>query len=542
MNKKDLYRAIGNIDDEYTVVKRRNNGTVNHENIEVVNEAEGGNAMVVSVRRRKILPHLLAAVLILAVGVSVAVAVGTGLQKDNDINDETIQNEEIADENEELIEENHDEDTQNEDASDDMIPDDDNMNGQASCIYEMNPDTGEYELVFVCTDENNTVPEFAEDFQNPEVIPWSVETALDEISDYLMETNNLDTRDHGTVMFANGGYRLYLTTDRKLQTYLDDKYKDWYYFPESLSNEGDMIQSAIAVMDYEGHILGVEGKIGEKAAEDNRGFNFAYEGGRHIGSAITPVTVYGYAVENGLLTPETEFYDEPLSLGIIPDVDYWPRNFDGAPSGGYYPAKYFFKQSINTLPAQILYNNGNSLVEEIYDFATKKLHLDLEPEDADYAPLAMGWTYTGPGLINLANAYMPYGNGGRYYKASIISRLEDAETGEILIDNENRDYEQAVSEETAYIMNDMLSEVIRNGTGTAASLENAPVAGKTGAVEDWRDLTFVGLTPDYVSAMWIGYDLGGNSWAIESINSAGLWKNVFGDYADENWSGASFPK
>lgn len=528
MNKKDLYRAIGNIDDEYTVVKRRNNGTVNHENIEVVNEAEGGNAMVVSVRQRKILPHLLAAVLILAVGVSVAVAVGTGLQKDNDINDETIQNEETADENEEMIEENQDEDIQNEDT-----PDENNMNDQASCIYEMNPDTGEYEIVFVCPYGNRTTDE---------VIPWSVETALNEISDYLMETNNLDTRDEGTAMFADGGYRLYLTTDRKIQAHLDDGYKDWYYFPESLSDEGQMIQSAFVVMDYEGHILGVEGKIGEKATEDNRGFNFAYEGGRQIGSAITPVTVYGYAVENGLLTPETEFYDEPLPLGTISDVDYWPRNFDGAPSGGYYPAKYFFKQSINTLPAQILYNNGNSLVEEIYDFATKKLHLDLEPEDADYAPLAMGWTNLGPGVINLANAYMPYGNGGRYYKASIISRLEDAETGEILIDNENRDYEQAVSEETAYIMNDMLSEVIRNGTGTAALLENTPVAGKTGAVEDWRDLTFVGLTPDYVSAMWIGYDLGGNSWAIESANSSAIWKNVFGDYADENWSGASFPK
>jgi len=144
-------------------------------------------------------------------------------------------------------------------------------------------------------------------------------------------------------------------------------------------------------------------------------------------------------------------------------------------------------------------------------------------------------------MVNLANAYMPYGNGGLYYKASIINKAVDVKTGEIIIDNENRQGEQAVSEDTAYIMNKLLRKVITDGTGTAAQLWNVPVAGKTGTTEDWRDITFVGLTPDTVSALWIGYDVGMNRWAIEGANSAGIWKRVYGNYANEHAVKGDFP-
>ncbi|WP_044974576.1 transglycosylase domain-containing protein [Ruminococcus sp. HUN007] len=381
-----------------------------------------------------------------------------------------------------------------------------------------------------------------EEFENPAVLSWPLETALNEIGDYLKEKNNLESRQQGLEMFNSGGYKLYLSTDREMQEYLDEKYEDWYYFPESLSTEGQMIQSAIAVMDYKGHILALEGKLGKKTSADNRGFNAAYEGGRQPGSTIKPVTTYGYAIENNIMTYSSFYYDQYLPYGAVPGFDYWPHNYDGAPSGGYYPVYYFLKQSINTLPAQIVYNDGDNRARAVFDFATRKLHLDLDPEwDVDYAPLCIGATNTGPSVINLANAYMPFGNRGRYYKASIISKCVDVMTGDCIINNEKRDYEQAVSEETAYIMNRLMENVITDGTGTAAALWNTPLVGKTGTSEDWRDISFVGLTPDYISAIWIGYDRGTNSWAIEGANSAGIWKSVFGYYADEHASGDDFP-
>ena len=381
-----------------------------------------------------------------------------------------------------------------------------------------------------------------DEFENPAILSWPLETALNEIGDYLKEKNNLESRAEGLEMFNSGGYKLYLSSDREMQEYLDEKYEDWYYFPEAESSEGQMIQSAIAVLDYKGHILALEGKLGKKEVSDNRGFNAAYEGGRQPGSTIKPVTTYGYAIENNIMTYSSFYYDQYLPYGVVPGFDYWPHNYDGAPSGGYYPVYYFLKQSINTLPAQIVYNDGDNRARAVYDFATRKLHLDLDPEwDVDYAPLCIGATNTGPSVINLANAYMPYGNRGRYYKASIISKCVDVMTGDYIINNEKRDYEQAVSEETAYIMNRLMENVITDGTGTAAALWSTPLVGKTGTSEDWRDISFVGLTPDYISAIWIGYDRGTNSWAIEGANSAGIWKSVFGNYADEHSSGDDFP-
>ena len=146
-----------------------------------------------------------------------------------------------------------------------------------------------------------------EEFENPDIIPWPVETALYEFADYLVEQYELEDRAEGIKMFNAGGYKLYLTTDRDVQAHLDDTYKDWYYFPEDLDTEGEMVQSAIAVMDYKGHILGLEGKLGVK--DSNLGFNAAYQGGRQPGSTIKPVTTYGYGIESGLITYNTYFTD-----------------------------------------------------------------------------------------------------------------------------------------------------------------------------------------------------------------------------------------
>lgn len=419
----------------------------------------------------------------------------------------------------------------------DIITDekDDLKKAGSSCIYEMNKQTNEYELIYRYKPDNST--ETDDGFENPEIFSWALETAFDEIDEYFMDKYDLDSLSEGHSMFLQGGYDIYLTTDRDIQEHLDTAYADWYNFPKSLSDNGEQIQSGFVVMDYEGHILGIEGKIGEKTASLE--WNNATDAHRQPGSAIKPVTAYGYAVENDLLTYSSSCYDEALPEGTVTENESWPLNYDGAPSKGYYPLWYFFKQSINTLPAQILYSCG---IDNVFDFATQKLHLDLEPEDADYAALALGSTYTGPSTVNLANAYMPYGNGGKYYKASIISRCIDRSTGEMIIDNENREGEQVISEETAYIMNKLLSRVITDGTGTAAELKNTQMAGKTGTSENWRDISFVGMTPDYLSAVWCGYPTGDNPRAIEMANSARIWYNIFGTYADINASGKTFPE
>lgn len=376
------------------------------------------------------------------------------------------------------------------------------------------------------------------DFQNPDINSWPVDTAIYEFADYLKETHELESRQEGIDMFNHGGYKLYLSSDTDVQEHLNQTYASWYYFPESTSDTGEMIQSSLAVMDYQGHILGIAGQIGEKTT--NLGWNNAYDTHRQPGSTIKPVSTYGYALENDKITWSTYFYDKALPAGVADPADEWPDNYDGKPSGGRYPVNYFLKQSINTLPAQIAYTYE---LQPIFDFATQKLHLDLDPDyDVHFSPLCVGGTNHGPNVINLANAYMPYGNGGTYYKASIIKKAIDSKTGNVVIDNENRTGEPAVSDETAYVMNKLLQKVIDAGTGTAARLGNTTLVGKTGTTENWRDITFVGLTPDYVSAMWVGYPTGENAGAIRNASSARIWYNVFGTYANDTATGATFPE
>ena len=138
---------------------------------------------------------------------------------------------------------------------------------------------------------------------------------------------------------------------------------------------------------------------------------------------------------------------------------------------------------------------------------------------------------------NLVNAYIPYGNGGTYCDAHIVSRVERGD-GSVVYENDGNPHE-AIDPETAYVMNHLLQEVIKNGTGTAAQLSNKTVAGKTGTSEDWNDLCFVGLTEDFVSGVWIGYDE--KQELNHGLSSAQVWYNIIGEYANSIESDNSYP-
>lgn len=378
------------------------------------------------------------------------------------------------------------------------------------------------------------------DFENPDINSDAVDLAIMEFTDYLIEKHNLSSTQDAINMFNNGGYTLYLTVDEEIQSLLDRKYADWYsYFPQDTAANDEKVQSAFTVMDYKGHILGLVGRIGQKP--ESLCWNNAYSANRQCGSTIKPISTYGYALEYDRITWSTMFNDSPIPAGVASE-DVWPKNYDGDPTNKTFPVNYFLKRSINTLPAQICYNMG---LDTIFKFTTEKFHLDLDPiHDRTYSSLAVGGTFEGPTLINLTNAYIPYGNGGEYYKASIIAKAVDSHTGEVIIDNENREGERAVSEETAYVMNKLLQNNIygQYGTGASAQLSNKRLGGKTGTSENWRDIAFVGITPDFVSGVWLGYENGENPQAIENANSASLWYSIFGEYADTYESNAVFPE
>lgn len=380
---------------------------------------------------------------------------------------------------------------------------------------------------------------------------WVVDTALREYAAVLMDEYGI-TEEEAIIKINNGGYQIYTTVDLDMQNYVQEKYKDLNNLMDAESNsswvdedddgEYEQIfpQSAFIAMGYDGSIKCVVGGVGEKT--ESLAFNRATMAQRQPGSCIKPVTTYGMALYCDHIHWGAIYKDSPIKLeGGDEDGKEWPENYDYVWRRTNMFIFEALRESRNTVPAQLC---KELTPQTVFDFATQNLNLDLVDvtetgaTDIAYAPLTIGALTYGVSPENLVNAYLPYGNGGTYYDAHIVSRVEQGD-GTIVYDNDGNPRE-AVDPETAYVMNHLLQEVILRGTGTAAQLSNKTVAGKTGTSEDWNDLCFVGLTEDFVSGVWIGYDT--KHELNTGLSSAQVWSNIIGEYANNIESDNSYPE
>ena len=122
--------------------------------------------------------------------------------------------------------------------------------------------------------------------------------------------------------------------------------------------------------------------------------------------------------------------------------------------------------------------------------------------------LTLGDLTYGISPTEMAGAYMVFGNSGRFVEPHCYTRVVDS-SGDVILDKEKLILNtQAISEETAYIMNKMLQGVFREGTLTSARVltDDLMYAGKSGTSSDNKDFWCIGMNPYYVMAVWEGYD------------------------------------
>ena len=411
-------------------------------------------------------------------------------------------------------------------------------------------------LVFTDSEEYlEAHPEVSEQEETDpnEPTSWIVDAAIYEVADYLMDRFNL-TQSQAISRINNGGYQIYTTVDLEMQEYVEQRYlelsnlvepdrvarwEDQDGDGEYTSSEVVYPESAFIAMDYQGQILAVAGATGAKT--ESLCWNYATMEPRQPGSTIKPLTTYGLALEDDLIHWGSIYKDTPIEV----DGEAWPTNYSEDSSAMSVTGKDLkifeaLEKSYNTVPAQLC----QALTpQKVFEFATGKLRLDLCEDsgngysDVAYSPLTVGALTYGITLENLVNGYIPYGNGGTQYTAHLVSRVEQG-ANELVYENDG-DPQQAVSSETAYVMNKLLQDVVQNGTGTAAQLENKHVGGKTGTTQNWNDLTFVGLTEDFVSGVWLGYTERAEL-EDHSIKSAQIWYNVIGEYANSLDTGAEY--
>lgn len=363
---------------------------------------------------------------------------------------------------------------------------------------------------------------------------WYVDAAIDQVlNDYADEKGITYTAAKNEIY--NGGYKIYLNMDIDIQNTLEEKYRDPYtvlskYDPTAPAE--DLIQSAFVVMDYTGTVVGLVGGLGDKPGDGV--FNRATQAMRAPGSTMKPISTYSMAIQRNLVTYSTMIPDKGITIANPEGTGtaIWPENYQGAGGvGTLTPVWEGVRESMNTIAIRV----SRMLTPQVcYNQITQNLGFTTITEnDIAYSPITLGALTKGVKLVELAAAYQIFGNGGIYYEPMLYSKVVDSRENVVL----DQDFfgTQALDSDAAWVSNRILRTVVTTPTGTArfAQLENVDVIGKTGTSNDGKNLMFVGATPDYVAALWIGYDDGreigrGDGWKT----LAKIWNFVMADVQD----------
>ncbi|MCD8095363.1 MAG: transglycosylase domain-containing protein [Ruminococcus sp.] len=361
---------------------------------------------------------------------------------------------------------------------------------------------------------------------------WFMDAAIRQAIEIIADEKGV-TLDSAEEMLYSGGYTIYTTVDIEMQEQVEETMQDDTTF-QSYSFSDDDLLAGFICMDYEGNVKAIVGSRDEKT--ESRIYNVVTQGTRSPGSCIKPIASYGPAIDQDIITYSTLIQDSPITIEVDGEDTQWPVNYSETGessnwSNSYIPAWQMLARSLNTAPAQLV---DQMTPTYCYNFLIEKLDITtLTDADADYSPMAVGGLTYGLHLEELVGAYMIFGNGGKKYDTTYISKIEEAD-GDVLYEK-SEGYTQAISESSAYVVNKMMQRAVTESNGTAryAKLDNVTLAAKTGTSSEWMDLNFVGCTPEYVSGVWIGYDEQSRI-STDKYNNIGLiWKNIFGDIADE---------
>ena len=376
---------------------------------------------------------------------------------------------------------------------------------------------------------------YAEENKEQGITDWFLDAAIEEAIERIAEDSGVSFAE-AEAELNDGGYTVYTTVDYDMQQQVQEEMLDPDNFTTyEMDPEDDTLWSDFICMDYNGNVKAVIGSRSEKT--ESRNLYMVTHGTRSPGSCIKPIASYAPALDKDMFTWSTFTKDEPIEIEVEGgEIQKWPVNYseDGSSENWSYKDLFTWQmimRSLNTMPAQLIDKMG---YEYSYKFLQDKLDITtLDPEnDMAYSPVTVGGLWNGLTLEELVGAYMIFGNGGRKYDVSYISKIEDS-AGNVIYEK-NEGYKQAVSDSTAYIMNRMMQYVIndKEGTGRYAKLDKCDLVGKTGTSSDWYDLNFVGCTPDYVSGIWIGYENPETIPTNDYENIGQIWKNIFGDIAE----------
>ena len=332
--------------------------------------------------------------------------------------------------------------------------------------------------------------------------PLKLEDALSRRpahGEYFFEAIRKDlVEQYGSDTVYRGGLRIYSTLDPKMQVAAEAAVASSLQALEELrakstNKQGtgtDPLQAALIAIDPKTGF--VRALVGGRNFSESR-FDRALQANRQPGSAFKPF-VYAAALEGGYTGATIiDNLDKPLPTlqgAWLPD--------DGHVEGTSIDVRNALRVSSNRAVIHVMDDIG---IERVVRYATA-FGLDKLPA---VPSLALGSGEVT--LASLTSAYAAFANGGFVRPPTLVRHVEYGD-GEGLMQWEDSPT-RAINETTAFLMSDMLADVINAGTGAQArSLGfRLPAAGKTGTTNNYNDAWFIGYTPKLVVGVWVGFDM-----------------------------------
>ena len=290
---------------------------------------------------------------------------------------------------------------------------------------------------------------------------------------------------------TDGGFRIRTTLDTTLQAAAETAVlAQWKDLPEKMRSA----QVGLVTLDVRtGDIVAMVGGNPQSAGRD---LNHAVQIKRQPGSSFKPF-LYASLLEQGY-TLATPIRDTPIVIDSGTAWEWRPMNDSDSASGKPLPMKAGIQHSLNLIAAHAMVELTEP--SSVAGFAHR---VGITSELDEYPSLALGTEEVSP--LEMATGFATFASSGVRTTPRAVRTVE-TQQGDVLF-SIPMDTVRVLDSATAYLITDALEAVVDSGTATSVRrYYNGPAAGKTGTTQRSTDAWFVGYTPRYSTAVWMGFD------------------------------------